>query len=77
MTPAQLDHLRRIDAHLANDAQRGRHWHHCLVRLVIWRPFTRKAIGVFHPIGSHYRTSKVLNHKLGKMRAWTFTTRKP
>lgn len=46
-----------------------------LVRTVILKPFTRRAIALFHPVGSHQRTSKVMNHRLGKLRAWTFQSR--
>lgn len=46
-----------------------------LIRVVIIKPFTRRAIALFSRIGSHTRSSKVQNHTLGKKRAWTFTSK--
>ena len=46
-----------------------------LIRAVIYRPFTRRAVALFHPVGSHQRSSKVIDHHLGRLRAWTFQSR--
>lgn len=43
-----------------------------LIRLVVIKPWTRRAIGLWAPIGSHTRSSKIMNHRLGRKRAWTF-----
>jgi len=46
-----------------------------LIRLVVIKPYTRRAIGLWAPIGSHTRSSKIMNHRLGRKRAWTFRTK--
>lgn len=46
-----------------------------LIRLVVIKPYTRRAIGLWAPIGGHTRSSKITNHRLGRKRAWTFRTK--
>lgn len=48
-----------------------------LIRLVVIRPYTRRAIGLWAPIGSHTRSTKIMNYRLGKKRAWTFGIKSP
>lgn len=43
-----------------------------LIRVFVYKAFTRKAIVFFSPINSYTRTSKIINHRLGRKRAWTF-----
>ena len=48
-----------------------------IVRVVMLRPFTRSAISLWNTVGGHTRSSKVMNHSLGRKRAWSFRPRSP
>lgn len=47
-----------------------------LIRTVVIPTRRGRAIALFHPVGSHTRSSRVTPHRLGGKRAWTFRSRK-
>lgn len=44
-----------------------------IIRIVIIKPYTRRALALWHPVGSHQRSSKIMSHRLGRRRAWSFS----